>query len=169
MPSGSPCFVRYRSTPFSTCSTSCRPCSSRPSTPSPPRTSSTSKSCTSSWPGEVSPLAGASRAPVPPTLAASVAWRECSALPERQAGDAALALCSGNPRQPSHHAALSLCCCLPGLSRTESMCSRAPGVWLGRQTPCLQMPAMLLLRCVTLDELLNRSVPQFPHHIKRGW
>lgn len=48
--------LSYRSTPSSTCSTLCRPCSSRPSTPSPPRTSTTSKSCTSSWPGE-SPLA----------------------------------------------------------------------------------------------------------------
>lgn len=42
-----------RSMLSSTCSTSCRPCSSKPSMPSPPRTSSTSRSCTSSWPGEV--------------------------------------------------------------------------------------------------------------------
>lgn len=61
-----PCaLVLCRLTPSSTCNTSCRPCSSRPSTPSPPRTSSTSRSCTSSWPGEVPTGQGRSN-PSPP-------------------------------------------------------------------------------------------------------
>lgn len=119
---------RCRSTPSSTCSTSFRPCSSRPSTPSPPRTSSTSRSCTSLWPGEL-PKAGPAACQPCPTGSLCCKGRVQGSRSSRSL--TSLTVSSRGPRQPSNDATpKSLPLTFPGSSSPGAPVCRSPGVWL---------------------------------------
>ena len=125
---------RCRSMPSSTCSTLFKPCSSKPSTPSPARTSSTSRSCTSLWPGEhpaARPVAPARprRQPLLPG--------PCSGLPGQPLANVSLTSSSRGPRQPSNHATpKSLPLTFPGSSSPGAPACCSPGVWLSSLICC---------------------------------
>lgn len=118
----------YRSMPSSTCSTLFRPCSSKPSTPSPPRTSSTSRSCTSLWPGEL-PKAGPTACQPCPTSSLCCKGRVQGSRSSRSL--TSLTVSSRGPRQPSNGATpKSLPLTFPGSSSPGAPVCCSPGVWL---------------------------------------